>query len=269
MREDELHQSFNFSFLMSPWIAGEMQQVIDDSLDAVAEYAAPQTWVLSNHDVVRHASRLGYDPVPGLLRMEGIGADDPQPDAEVGLRRARAATAVMLALPGSAYLYQGEELGLPEATQLPDDVREDPTWEKSGHTSRGRDGCRVPVPWEGDAPAFGFGPSPESWLPQPEVYGDLAVDRQAGVEGSTLELYRTLLRLRRELRTGRGELTWLDLGEHALAFEVSTESGAPVQVIANVGGDPVPLPDGVEILVASGEVDPAVGVPEDCAVWVR
>ena len=146
--------------------------------------------MLSNHDVVRHASRLGFDPVPGLLRMEGIGADDPQPDAEVGLRRARAATTVMLALPGSAYLYQGEELGLPEATELPDDVREDPTWEKSGHTSRGRDGCRVPMPWEGDAPSFGFGPRDESWLPQPEVYGDLAVDRQTGVEGSTLELYR-------------------------------------------------------------------------------
>ena len=269
VREDELHQSFNFSFLMSPWIAREMQQVIDDSLEAVEEYAAPQTWVLSNHDVVRHASRLGFDPVPGLLRMEGIGADDPQPDAEVGLRRARAATAVMLALPGSAYLYQGEELGLPEATQLPDDVREDPTWEKSGHTSRGRDGCRVPIPWEGDAPAYGFGPSAESWLPQPAVYGDLAVDRQTGVEGSTLELYRTLLRLRRELRTGRGELTWLDLGGQALAFEVGTESGAPLQVIANVGGDPVPLPDGVEILVASAEVDPAVGVPKDCTVWVR
>ena len=75
--------------------------------------------------------------------------DDPQPDAEVGLRRARAATTVMLALPGSAYLYQGEELGLPEATELPDEVRQDPTWEKSGHTSRGRDGCRVPMPWEG------------------------------------------------------------------------------------------------------------------------
>jgi alpha-glucosidase len=128
----------------------------------------------------------------------------------------------------------------------------------------------VPIPWEGDAPSFGFGPSDESWLPQPPVYGELAVDRQTGVEGSTLELYRTLLRLRRELRPGRGELTWQDLGDHALAFEVSVHSGAPLRVIANVGGnDPVPLPNGVEILVASGEVDPAMGVPKDCAVWVR
>jgi alpha-glucosidase len=268
VREGELHQSFNFSFLMSPWIATEMQQVIQESLEAVEAYAAPQTWVLSNHDVVRHASRLGYDPVPGLLRMEGIGADDPQPDAEVGLRRARAATTVMLALPGSAYLYQGEELGLPDATQLPDDVRQDPTWEKSGHTSRGRDGCRVPVPWEGDAPSYGFGPTESSWLPQPEVYGELAVDRQAGVEGSTLELYRALLRLRREHRVGRGELTWRDLGEHALAFEVTSESGPGILVIANVGGGFVALPEGSEILVASGPIDTEQGLPIDTAVWL-
>ncbi len=230
VREDELHQSFNFAFLTSSWIASEMQAVIEASLEAVAPYGSPQTWVLSNHDVVRHASRLGYDPVPGPVRMDGIGADDPQPDAEVGLRRARAATTVMLALPGSAYLYQGEELGLPEATELPDDVREDPTWVKSGFTSRGRDGCRVPVPWEGDAPAYGFGPSEQTWLPQPAAYGDLAVDRQTGVEGSTLELYRTLLRLRKEHRTGRGELSWLDLGEDVLAFEVTADSGGPIQV---------------------------------------
>ena len=209
-----------------PWIASELRAEIDGSLDAVASYDAPQTWVLSNHDVVRHASRLGYDPVPGPLQMPGIGADDPQPDAELGLRRARAATTVMLALPGSSYLYQGEELGLPEATELPDDARQDPAWEKSGHTSRGRDGCRVPIPWEGDAPSYGFGPTERSWLPQPASYGDLAVDRQTGVEGSTLELYRTLLRLRRELRPGRGELAWVDLGEDVLAFDVTTETGA-------------------------------------------
>ena len=245
--------------------------MIDDSLrGGRAPYAAPQTWVLSNHDVVRHASRLGYDPVPGLLRMEGIGADDPQPDAEVGLRRARAATTVMLALPGSAYLYQGEELGLPEATQLPDDVREDPTWEKSGHTSpRPR---RLPRPDAvgGRRAVVRFRPVARSpGCPSRRSYGELAVDRQAGVEGSTLELYRTLLRLRRELRLGRGELTWVDLGEHVLAFDVTTESGAPVRVIANVGGDPVPLPEGFEVLVASDELDPPTGVPTDCAVWVR
>jgi alpha-glucosidase len=175
----------------------------------------------------------------------------------------------MLALPGSAYVYQGEELGLPEATELPDDVRQDPTWEKSGHTSRGRDGCRVPVPWEGDAPSYGFGPSANTWLPQPTVYGELAVDRQNGVEGSTLELYRELLRLRREHRVGRGELTWVDLGEDVLAFDVRTESGGQIRVIANLGGEFLSLPGDAEVLVASAEIDPDQALPTDSAVWLR
>ena len=269
VRPDELHQSFNFAFLMSPWIASALKQEIKASLEAVAEIRSPQTWVLSNHDVVRHASRLGYEPVPGPLRLSGIGADDPQPDAAVGLRRARAATTVMLALPGSAYLYQGEELGLPEATRLPDEARQDPTWERSGHTSRGRDGCRVPIPWERDAPSYGFGPSEKAWLPQPEVYGELAVDRQTGVQGSTLELYRRLLRLRREHRPGRGELSWVDLGEGVLAFDVTGATGPGIRVIANVDRDHLPLPDGAEILAASGEIDVVEGLPRDCAVWLR
>ncbi|MCW2710845.1 MAG: glycoside hydrolase family 13 protein [Marmoricola sp.] len=269
VRPDELHQSFNFAFLMSPWIASALKQEIKASLEAVAEIRSPQTWVLSNHDVVRHASRLGYEPVPGPLRLSGIGADDPQPDAEVGLRRARAATTVMLALPGSAYLYQGEELGLPEATRLPDEARQDPTWERSGHTSRGRDGCRVPIPWERDAPSYGFGPSEKAWLPQPEVYGELAADRQTGVPGSTLELYRRLLRLRREHRPGRGELSWVDLGEGVLAFDVTGATGPGIRVIANVDRDHLPLPDGAEILAASGEIDVVEGLPRDCAVWLR
>ena len=127
----------------------------------------------------------------------------------------------MLGLPGSAYLYQGEELGLPDATRLPDDVRQDPTWERSNHTQRGRDGCRVPMPWEGSTPSLGFGPGAESWLPQPAEYGALAVDRQRGVEGSTLELYRQLLSLRRELRLGAGSLTWFDAGsDDVVAFTI-------------------------------------------------
>ncbi|MCW2710605.1 MAG: glycoside hydrolase family 13 protein, partial [Marmoricola sp.] len=269
VRPDELHQTFNFGFLLSSWIASELQANITESLAVVAPYAATQTWVLSNHDVVRHSSRLGFEQKPGPVKVDGIGADDPQPDAELGLRRARAATTIMLALPGSSYLYQGEELGLPEATAIPDDARQDPVWERSGHSSRGRDGCRVPIPWEGDAPSYGFGPSASSWLPQPEAYGELAVDRQTGVKGSTLELYRTLLRLRREHRPGRGHLTWVDLGQDVLAFDVSATSGRPIRVIANVGAEFVPLPQGAEVLVASGDLDPAEGIGVDTAVWLR
>ena len=120
VRPDEMHQTFNFPYLTTPWDAAALRTVIDDSLAAYGEVGAPSTWVLSNHDVVRHASRLGYPPESPA--GAGIGIGDPQPDEELGLRRARAASMLMLALPGSAYLYQGEELGLPEHTEMPDRV---------------------------------------------------------------------------------------------------------------------------------------------------
>jgi len=129
-----MHQAFNFDFLQTDWRADDLREAITKSFDAMDAVGAPATWVLSNHDVVRHASRLGLPP--GSSRLNGIGVGDPQPDAVLGLRRARAATALMLALPGSAYLYQGEELGLPDSTDLPDDARQDPTWTRSGFTER-------------------------------------------------------------------------------------------------------------------------------------
>ncbi len=271
VRGDEMHQSFNFEFLMTPWRANDLRHTITETLGAAEAVGAPQTWVLSNHDVVRHATRLGFEQSPGLNRPGGIGADDPQPDAALGLRRARAATTVMLGLPGSAYLYQGEELGLPDATRLPDDVRQDPTWERSNHTQRGRDGCRVPMPWEGSTPSLGFGPGAETWLPQPPEYGALAVDRQRAVEGSTLELYRQLLSLRRELRLGRGSLTWYDAGsDDVLAFTTSAADGRTVLVLANLGASPARLPDGARVLVASSpDASDPTRMPIDTAVWAE
>jgi alpha-glucosidase len=268
VRPDELHQSFNFEYLMTPWLAADLRETITHSLAQAGAVGAPQTWVLSNHDVVRHASRLGYPQLPGLQKIAGIGPEGPQPDAVVGLRRARAATTVMLALPGSAYLFQGEELGLPEATHLPDDVRQDPTFARTGGASIGRDGCRVPVPWQAGEPSFGFGPSERSWLPQPAEYGDLAPDRQRGVVGSTLELYTTLLRLRRGHRLGRGELTWLDgQPDDVLAFTVSSPAGA-VTVLANLGATPVELPADAVIVAASSEIEPVRLLGSDEAVWL-
>ena len=267
VRPDELHQSFNFGFLMTPWIAADLRREIQASLDAVVAVGAPQTWVLSNHDVVRHATRLGYPQKPGRLQIGGIGADDPQPDAALGLRRARAATAVLLALPGSAYLYQGEELGLPEHTTLPDEVRQDPTWFRSGQTQRGRDGCRVPVPWERDAPSLGFGPTDRTWLPQPPAYADLAVDQQEGVPTSTLELYRALLRLRAEHRPGQGELSWVDAGEEVLCFDVPSRRGGVVRVLANLGAEPVALPEEEVLVTSDALVDGKV--PTDVTAWVH
>ncbi len=266
VRPDELHQTFNFAFLLTPWDVEALRGAITESLESAEAVGAPQTWVLSNHDVVRHATRLGRDDAATIVVTDGIGPDDPQPDAELGLRRARAATALMLALPGSAYLYQGEELGLPDATTLPDEVLQDPTWERSGHTRRGRDGCRVPVPWSPSGPSLGFGPS-DPWLPQPEAYAALAPSEQDGVEGSTLELYRHLLRERRERRLGRGRLTWIDAPAHGvLAFKVDD-----VTVLATVGGVSVPIPFDHRVVAASGPLDGAADdtvLPPDTTVWL-
>ena len=267
VRPDEMHQAFNFDFLQSQWRAANMRRSITSSFAATDSVGAPTTWVLSNHDVVRHASRLGL-PV-GTKRPNGIGVGDPQPDAALGLRRARAATALMLALPGSSYLYQGEELGLPDSTDMPDDAREDPTWPRSGHAERGRDGCRVPMPWEGDRPSYGFGPSGQTWLPQPTSYGTLAVDRQVGVEGSTLELYRALLATRRARGLGAGSMSWLEgYPADVLALVNAPATGARVLVITNFGPSPVTVPPGTTLLLSSGPLTPLGMVPTDTTVWL-
>ena len=267
VRDDEMHQAFNFDFLQTQWRAGDLRDVITSSFAAAESVGAPTTWVLSNHDVVRHASRLGL-PV-GPRRPNGIGVGDPQPDAVLGLRRARAATALMLALPGSAYIYQGEELGLPDSTDMPDDVRQDPTWPRSGHTERGRDGCRVPMPWEGDQPSYGFGPSEQTWLPQPASYAALAVDRQAGTQGSTLELYRALLAARRTRGLGAGSLTWLEgYSDEVVAFVNAPAAGERVVVMTNFGREPVALPTRSATLLSSGPLTPEGLLPIDTTVWL-
>jgi alpha-glucosidase len=263
-RPDELHQAFNFDHCVAPWRAADQREVISTSIAGSAAVGAPATWVLSNHDIVRHASRFGFPPASRGLG--GIGPFDEQPDAVLGLRRARAATALMLALPGSAYLYQGEELGLPEHTTLPGHVRQDPTWFRTNEQEIGRDGCRVPIPWEGDAPSFGFGPGHDTWLPQPDVYGELARDRQKGVEGSTLEMYRAALRLRRELRLGHGtDVEWVQ--------ELCTEQSlglrrGDVLVLVNFDGPDLALPEGGQVLLASGPLGEDGSVPTDTTVWL-
>jgi alpha-glucosidase len=268
VRPDEMHQAFNFEYLQAAWEAPTQRNVIMRSLAATAAVGAPTTWVLSNHDVVRHASRLGLDVA--LILHKGIAAADPQPDQALGLRRARAATLLMLALPGSAYLYQGEELGLPEHTTLPDEARQDPGWRRSNFTAPGRDGCRVPIPWTADAPSYGFGPTTNSWLPQPPIWAKYALDRQRGVAGSTYEMYRTALRLRRELDLGAGPLSWVDTGspDDVLVFR-----NRDTIVLTNFGAEPVPLsavlPTGGKVVHASAALDDDGTVPTDVTVWVR
>ncbi|MGB3764843.1 MAG: glycoside hydrolase family 13 protein [Ornithinimicrobium sp.] len=266
-RPDEMHQAFNFAFLECPWSPQEMREVITTSLSVAHDVGAPSTWVLSNHDVVRHASRYGL--TVGEKRPNGIGMSDPQPNGMLGLRRARAGSMLMLSLPGSAYVYQGEELGLPEHTAIPDDERQDPTWERSEHSERGRDGCRIPMPWAAGSTAYGFGESARTWLPQPEIYGALAADRQVGVDGSTLELYRTGLRLRRDHDLGVGTLNWMEgYDDDVVAFTNTGPDRATIGVLTNFGDAPVPLPENAEVLLSSHSmVDDQLR--RDSTVWVR
>jgi alpha-glucosidase len=278
VRPDEMQQAFNFEYLQAAWDAPTQRNVITRSLAATRAVGAPTTWVLSNHDVVRHASRLGLDI--GLILHKGIGAGDPQPDAALGLRRARAATLLMLALPGSAYLYQGEELGLPEHTTLPDEAREDPGWRRSNFTAPGRDGCRVPIPWQADAPSYGFsfarvqngklsGPTANSWLPQPPSWAEYALDKQRGVPGSTYEMYRTALRLRRSLGLGGGSLSWMDTDA---PDEVLVFRNRDTVVLTNFGAEPLSLssvlPGGAKVVHSSAALDDDGKVPTDVTVWV-
>jgi len=269
VRSDEMHQAFNFDFLDTHWAAAPLREVITTSFRENDNVGAPTTWVLSNHDVVRHASRLGLDQ--SLPRPNGISADRAQPDAELGLRRARAATMLMLGLPGSSYVYQGEELGLPESTEMPHEFRQDPTFHRTEGKEIGRDGCRVPIPWVRDAPSLGFGPTDATWLPQPEAYASYAVDQQAGVEGSTLELYRSLLATRRADRLGLGSASWHELsgGDVVAIVNASGDGARRTLVLVNLGPEAVALPDGATVTHVSGDLTADGLVPTDVAVWAR
>lgn len=267
VRPDEHHQAFNFTFLSTEWGASAMRASIAESFATNDAVGAPTTWVLSNHDVIRHATRLALAPEEATTQL---GAPVTAPDPEIGVRRARAATTMMLALPGSAYLYQGEELGLPEVLDLPATARQDPTFRRTNGARLGRDGCRVPIPWVSDAHGYGFGPAvvesavlgdaangppgAEPWLPQPASFAALSVDVQQDDPTSTLELYRRLLAARRSLGLGRGSFSFVGAADDVLEFEVRA-SQAAVRVLVNFG-PPAPLPVGARVIIAS---DPSVG----------
>ncbi|MGX7669839.1 glycoside hydrolase family 13 protein [Plantactinospora sp. DSM 117369] len=252
---DELHQAFNFDFLDATWSADSFRKVVDTALAESAIVGAPTTWVLSNHDKQRHVTRYG--------------------DGALGLRRARAAALLMLALPGSVYLYQGEELGLPEVLDLPDELRQDPAFRRTGES---RDGCRVPLPWGGDVPPYGFGPAggAPTWLPAPPTWRALSVAAQTGAPDSTLELYRTALRLRREHApvggaTEPGQVTWLGSEPGALAFSRPAGAGsAELVCVVNFGDEPVGVDGyGTPILRSQppGATDDPARLPTDAAGW--
>jgi len=266
VRPDEFNQTFNFRFLDSEWKPEILLASINESFEAFDGVGAPSTWVLSNHDIIRHATRMG-----GLTgrptASNGIGPNDPQPDRELGLRRARGATLFTLALPGSMYLYQGEELGLPEHTTLEPEYRQDPTFYRTNGERVGRDGCRVPLPWEsGVGAANGFNLTGKSWLPQPDIYADYSRDQQEGVQGSTLELYKHALELRKQLRLGEGSFDWAPefVGENSLGFR-----NGEILVVHNFGHEPIALPAG-EIVASSLEgMSAGHKLVADQTVWLK
>lgn len=260
LRPDEYHQSFNFDLLEADWNAEGFGDVITTSLDAAADVGALPTWVLSNHDVMRHATRYGL-PEGTDWRLWPATGPHLALDAEAGARRARAAGLITMALPGSVYVYQGEELGLPDVWDLPEDVLDDPTWRRSGHTERGRDGCRVPIPWEASGPSFGFG-ALEAWLPQPDWFSDYAVERQLGDSASTLQLYRSALLLRKNIFADNEVFAMLDLGPHVLAFQ----RGHGMVCVTNMGPDPIPLPQG-RIVLSSQPISEST-LPPDTSAWL-
>jgi alpha-glucosidase len=252
VRPGYLHQAFNFNFLTTAWDALAYRQVIDESLAAMSAVRAPTTWVLSNHDVIRHRTRLA-----------------PGADPQQSLRRARAATLLMLALPGSAYLYQGEELGLPEVLDLPPEARQDPVFLRSHGADRGRDGCRVPLPWSGSQAPFGFGPSgsTRAWLPQPASWADLTAEHQRTDPDSTLSMYATALRLRKALPVANAIIWHSDPDASVLAFE-----RPGLRCVVNLGTTDAKVDVPGETILASGShVAPALIdglLPPDSAIWV-
>ncbi|RAN97643.1 glycoside hydrolase family 13 protein [Micromonospora noduli] len=264
LRPDELHAAFNFDFLGCAWDAAALRESIDGTLSAHAPVNAPATWVLSNHDVTRHVTRYGRADTRFSFAAKREGTPT---DLELGTRRARAAALLSLSLPGAAYVYQGEELGLYEVEDIPYAMRQDPMWERSGRIDPGRDGCRVPLPWAGDEPPFEFSPEGAAapWLPQPADWKDRTASAQTGDSASMLELYRAAIQARKaDPALGDGELTWLPAPDGVLAFS----RGGGFTCLVNLSAAPVPMPAQGELLLASGPLDDGL-LPSDTAVWLR
>ncbi|MDR6905388.1 alpha-glucosidase [Agromyces sp. 3263] len=264
-----LGQAFNFDLLRANFDADEFRAIVDHNMQSVVVTGSSNTWVFSNHDVVRHATRYGLADDPGQEGEVGKrwllhGGPASELDAALGLRRARAATLLMLALPGSAYLYQGEELGLPEVADIPDAERQDPTFFRSPGVEVGRDGCRVPLPWTTTGSSFGFG-ADGAHLPQPSWFGAFSVEAEGADPDSTLHLYRRALALRHELQ-GAEELTWRQHPSGS-AEVLWFERPGGWQSVTNFGASPVDLPEG-EVLVTSAPLEGG-RLPGATTAWLR
>ncbi len=243
---EELGQSFNFDMLGAGWNPARIKSITDYNLSEAAKQGTSTTWVLSNHDVIRHATRFGLPNDLDVAKWYGKNRFNPGVDESTGLARAKAMTQLLLALPGSTYLYQGEELGLQEHLTIAAEQMQDPQFFRNPDVGLSRDGCRVPLPWARSGSSLGFGPG-GAHLPQPAWYVDYSVEAQQGIKGSTLELYRELLRIRRELVCDE-QMTWVKHWFNRNILHFKRPNGW--QSITNFGTKPVSLPKG-RLLVTS------------------
>ncbi|MFD2841606.1 alpha-amylase family glycosyl hydrolase [Populibacterium corticicola] len=262
LRPDEMHSAFNFDFMARPWDAAELRTSITNTLRDHALVDAPPTWVLSNHDVTRPVTRYGREDSGFAFEAKRFGVPT---DRKLGEQRARAAALLTAALPGTLYIYQGDELGLPEV-DVPVEAIQDPMYLRSGKVNPGRDGCRVPIPWSGTAPPYGFseGRAADIWLPQPRDWAGLTVEAQSENPSSMLSLYRQAISLRRSIPELRGDdFAWLDTHTEVIGFV----RGRRFASITNFGR-PIPLPPHERVLLASTPLTDAGEIPQDSTVWL-
>ena len=270
LRPDELANSFNFDFLTSLWEPAYLRKMIDRAVIAMLEVGAPPSWVFNNHDVTRSVDRFDLGLQNRQVNTFERQGDPAQFDIERGTLRARAGALLMLALPGGAYIYQGEELAVPEVRDIPEDRLTDPIWKMSEYKDRGRDGCRVPIAWKSaQAGAFGFSTNTDlqpdqAWLPQSPWWGSYSVESQVGKDGSTHSLYAQALAIRKtENGLGDGPMSWIDAGKDVIAFSRPGNFACYVNF-----GSPIELPEGAEVLLASQKLSGNT-IPTDTTVWMR
>lgn len=271
VRPDELANTFNFDFLTVKWGKETIKASIDRSIEGMAAVGAPVTWVLSNHDVVRAVNRLEADFISSD-RRDGVLTTTEAFDEDRAVNRARAAAMLMLALPGAVFLYQGEELGLPEVLDIPVERLQDPIWKMSGNKDRGRDGCRVPLPWKiSEDGAFGFSANSsitpdQAWLPQPGNWGNFAAEGQANSTDSMLHLYQKALHIRKTHPSLTSSFfCWIDSGNDAFIF-ARTGDESFVCLMTFEHGDTVP--SDYEVLLSSQKIVSGQ-IPPHTTVWLE
>jgi alpha-glucosidase len=282
LRHDELHTGFNFPYLTAAWSGQALRKVIDESLHGNYLVGAPTTWVLENHDVWRAATR--YAPLATGEEAASLDANldisksanwsEPR-NLEIGVKRARASLMTMLALPGTAYIYQGQELGLEEVFDIPDEMRQDPAFANTGGENLGRDGCRVPMPWDNSSATFGFNTGSESWLPQPQRWASQTVAAQNDADSSVLNLVRNALKLRKNSAALGGisadtvDLIWDETPSDVISFvRPARLDGEAIRIVMNMGKTAYELPSGEVLLASDSDAISAGSLAPHSCVWL-